>query len=482
MRYSFIAGAIIGHAFRLLCIIDTRSQPTLPDEHADTKLLRSVNSSLIQQLDRVLPRTLTLTLFFGASPGVVLFSAFLPGVVLFSAFLPSGILFRAFLPGVVLFNAFLPGVVLFSAFLPSGILFRAFLPGVVLFNAFLPSGILFRASSGGILFRASPSSILFNGPRHRILPIKPSSTTPAAPGTTEYPHSDVTTTYITTVTGFVPCSTSVGHNEHSVPVYSTYLTASYTTLTVTSTIHGCGDKCPTPTPETPKPTSVVPVHSEVTPAPGHPYPAVTQSVYPADVPHPAESSKPQPPAVSGCPAPQTVTKTEIYTVTVGNDYSTAPAGPVTTIVVTEAGHPQTYTVTLPGPKPTTTAEGPKPSASSTKTESHGAQPPYPTSKPHQSATPSVGTSMSYEASSAPYPTVKPSSGTSMSYETSSAPYPVHTPSSSSVPVPSATSVKPTYVKPTNTVPYPTSTPSSSASPTPQASGYGAAYPAGYGHY
>ncbi|KAL7780393.1 hypothetical protein CFE70_010416 [Pyrenophora teres f. teres 0-1] len=449
MRYSFIAGAIIGHAFRLLCIIDTRSQPTLPDEHADTKLLRSVNSSLIQQLDRVLPRTLTLTLFFGASPGVVLFSAFLPGVVLFSAFLPSGILFRAFLPGVVLFNAF------------------------------LPSGILFRASSGGILFLKS-SSTMPHGTGYST--VKPSSTTPAAPGTTEYPHSDVTTTYITTVTGFVPCSTSVGHNEHSVPVYSTYLTASYTTLTVTSTIHGCGDKCPTPTPETPKPTSVVPVHSEVTPAPGHPYPAVTQSVYPADVPHPAESSKPQPPAVSGCPAPQTVTKTEIYTVTVGNDYSTAPAGPVTTIVVTEAGHPQTYTVTLPGPKPTTTVEGPKPSASSTKTESHGAQPPYPTSKPHQSATPSVGTSMSYEASSAPYPTVKPSSGTSMSYETSSAPYPVHTPSSSSVPVPSATSVKPTYVKPTNTVPYPTSTPSSSASPTPQASGYGAAYPAGYGHY
>ncbi|KAK1908158.1 hypothetical protein P3342_013478 [Pyrenophora teres f. teres] len=475
MRYSFIAGAIIGSTFASPVAQYGYYPAVTPSGYSA--------SSTPVQLDRVLPRTLTLTLFFGASPGVVLFSAFLPGVVLFSAFLPSGILFRAFLPGVVLFNAFLPGVVLFSAFLPSGILFRAFLPGVVLFNAFLPSGILFPSSStaqGTGYYPVKSSSTMPHGTGYST--VKPSSTTPAAPGTTEYPHSDVTTTYITTVTGFVPCSTSVGHNEHSVPVYSTYLTASYTTLTVTSTIHGCGDKCPTPTPETPKPTSVVPVHSEVTPAPGHPYPAVTQSVYPADVPHPAESSKPQPPAVSGCPAPQTVTKTEIYTVTVGNDYSTAPAGPVTTIVVTEAGHPQTYTVTLPGPKPTTTAEGPKPSASSTKTESHGAQPPYPTSKPHQSATPSVGTSMSYEASSAPYPTVKPSSGTSMSYETSSAPYPVHTPSSSSVPVPSATSVKPTYVKPTNTVPYPTSTPSSSASPTPQASGYGAAYPAGYGHY
>jgi hypothetical protein len=216
------------------------------------------------------------------------------------------------------------------------------------------------------------------------------------------PPQDVTTTITQTTYKWVPCSTPVGHNGGTT-VYSTYLTPSYTTQTLTSTIYGCGGKsCATPVVPAPKPSSDKPVSpNENTPKPQLPI------------------ETPAVPVPDNCPAPSTKTVTEYVQIPAGTP---VPGYVTKTITVTEEGHPQTYTVTIPGPKPT------QPGQSDTTSD-----------KPQ----PSVGYSHPVpSASSAPYPITKPSGHPTAS--ASSVGYHINKPSSSvESPVHVASSSKPT---------------------------------------
>ncbi|KAL8647757.1 MAG: hypothetical protein Q9210_005365, partial [Variospora velana] len=81
------------------------------------------------------------------------------------------------------------------------------------------------------------------------LPIPPiSTTTRYGPGSTTSTSTIVgTTTYVSTITKFVPCSTPVATAASST-YYSTYLTTSYSVSTITAVTTGYVVICPTPTP------------------------------------------------------------------------------------------------------------------------------------------------------------------------------------------------------------------------------------------
>jgi hypothetical protein len=276
------------------------------------------------------------------------------------------------------------------------------------------SSVVYPVSTPSVVYPAYPTGATG-------YPIKPSASSVA--GHSEYPHSDITTTYTKYVTSFVPCSTSVGHNDHSSVIYSTYLTATSYPVTVTETIHGHASTGAAVPPQQTYPAEqlsvVYPAETPKTTVgapPQQTYPAEQPSVvYPAETPKTTVAVPVQTPGVpvpDNCPA-VTVTVTKTETLPAGGAYTPVP-GPIKTFTVTEGGQTQIYTATLPGSSAPASAypEGPKQTY---------------TVKPQPSA--SAYPSLSYAASSAPYPIVSPSASKS------AVPYAVNTPSSSAKPTP-----------------------------------------------
>jgi hypothetical protein len=278
------------------------------------------------------------------------------------------------------------------------------------------------------------------------------SSTPAPSKYEVTPPKDVTTTYIQTTYAWIPVSTPVGQTGYNT-IYSTYLTPSYYTQTVTSTIYGCNGKtCPTPAAPV-YPAGTPPVYSE---APKPVYPAGTPPVYSeapkpvySEAPKPVHSEAPKPVYPAGtpvpivpdnCPAP--VTKT-VY---LDSPAGTPVAGYTTKVItVTEEGHAQTYTVSIPQAQPTYPIypgeSKPSPSAAYSHPAAASSWVPYPIVKP-SSAAPSVKPTNYAQytpsaVSSVEYPANTPSSsvGYPVPVSSSSAKYPVNTPSPSSKPTP-----------------------------------------------
>jgi hypothetical protein len=278
------------------------------------------------------------------------------------------------------------------------------------------------------------------------------------PSTTGYPH-DTTITITTTSTSYswVPCSTPVGQSGYST-IFSTFLTPSYTTqtLTLTSTIYGCAGKpCgATPTPEAPQPSSLPPVIDYSANVPQPPYtPGAQSSGEASATPVLGYTTYPQPSAtlslnIPGLPVPSNC-PAQVVTVTVTISAAQTPAGSYVTKTITipgEAGHDETYTVTVPVPT----------GYSNSKTPDA-----YPTGYPSHSIKTHSSKPTGYPSHSIKTYTPKPTGYPSESIKTYTL-KPTGYPSES---------VKTYTPKPTG---YPSQSPSSSPSPSP--TGYG------YGHY
>ncbi|KAL9609859.1 MAG: hypothetical protein Q9167_005403 [Letrouitia subvulpina] len=193
-------------------------------------------------------------------------------------------------------------------------------------------------------------------PPTSLPPAPPVTTTIYGPGSTTSTSTIIgTTTVVSTITKFVPCSSPVA-TAAGTTYYSTSLTKSLSLTTITSTTTGYVVVCPTPTPG----HGSLPGTGNDTPA-GCPAPTATITTCPVGAGKPAE----------------TVYST-IYSTLIINAGS-SPSKPTHCPVCT------TYTVTLPNGVPITTVYSPEPSATNHPVPlpggpSHGSEnlPPYPT--------------------------------------------------------------------------------------------------------